>query len=302
MINDKDFIQNSLELHLFFARIMKEHSFFLEAGFLEKNSDLKQNADYFRLAFEKLLSKVVNLSDGVISKNAIMANEFVTNYTTAAENKTEDLSGVTFNHELTSMEKNLQPGYNLNPELVNIISGLNDEALSLVNKIIYFKTQVLNSVKSGKVFTANYPLLIDHILREAKTYHDLILKLQKRENMSLQGILNTELFWNQIMEEHALFIRGLLDPSENDLIMKADDFANEYKNINEQITKVNMNINEITNRNLALTKQLQEFKTAGTVGLIDNKILSIIIPLLADHVLREANHYIRILNEINSYQ
>lgn len=37
-----DYIKDSLELHLFFDRIMKEHSFFIEADFLEKNDELKK--------------------------------------------------------------------------------------------------------------------------------------------------------------------------------------------------------------------------------------------------------------------
>lgn len=32
-----DYIVDSLELHLFFARIMKEHAFFLKVGFLPPN-------------------------------------------------------------------------------------------------------------------------------------------------------------------------------------------------------------------------------------------------------------------------
>ncbi len=41
----------------------------------------------------------------------------------------------------------------------------------------------------------------------------------------------------------------------------------------------------------------REFKEAGTNGIIRCEISSIILPLLADHVLREANHYLRILQE-----
>lgn len=48
-------------------------------------------------------------------------------------------------------------------------------------------------------------------------------------------------------------------------------------------------------RSLEETRKLQEFKTAGTKGILECQISSIILPLLADHVLREANHYIRIL-------
>ena len=34
MDRTQDFVADSLELHLFFGRIMKEHAFFLKVGFL----------------------------------------------------------------------------------------------------------------------------------------------------------------------------------------------------------------------------------------------------------------------------
>lgn len=43
-----------------------------------------------------------------------------------------------------------------------------------------------------------------------------------------------ECFWNQIMMEHALFIRGLLDPSENKLINTADESAKEFAELLRQ--------------------------------------------------------------------
>lgn len=51
----------------------------------------------------------------------------------------------------------------------------------------------------------------------------------------------------------------------------------------------------LTRKSLEETLKYREFKTAGAEGILDNKIASIILPLLADHVLREANHYIRLL-------
>lgn len=96
------------------------------------------------------------------------------------------------------------------------------------------------------------------------------------------------------MMEHALFIRGLLDPSEEELIHTADDFATDYKRLLETSTAVNDRI--ICNQNaLALTRSFRDFKCAGVEGIEECRIRSIILPLLADHVLREANHYIRLL-------
>ena len=42
-MNRKEYIRLS-ELHLFFDRIMKEHSFFLETGLTEKNKQEKKDS------------------------------------------------------------------------------------------------------------------------------------------------------------------------------------------------------------------------------------------------------------------
>lgn len=54
-------------------------------------------------------------------------------------------------------------------------------------------------------------------------------------------------------------------------------------------------INSMTDKTLDETVEFKDFKEAGVSGIEECKIKSIILPLLADHVLREANHYIRIL-------
>lgn len=147
------------------------------------------------------------------------------------------------------------------------------------------------------MFTFNYPLLIEHILREAKMYRKQLLALMKECDFKA-SVRETELFWDRIMMEHALFIRGLLDPTEEALIDQANDFANDFKNLiaktkcaNDKAVKI------ITEKTLMETKAIRNFKEAGTIGLNDCAIRSIILPLLADHVLREANHFIRILKE-----
>lgn len=45
----QNYITLSLETHLFFSRIMKEHALFLEAGFPCKNDAWIERADFFRL-------------------------------------------------------------------------------------------------------------------------------------------------------------------------------------------------------------------------------------------------------------
>ena len=95
--------------------------------------------------------------------------------------------------------------------------------------------------------------------------------------------------------EHAQFIRGLLDPTEDTLIRTSDTFAREYATLLARAREVN-NAALMRQEALKETRRFRDFKTAGAQGITDCKIRSVILPLLADHVLREANHYIRLLN------
>ena len=79
---------------------------------------------------------------------------------------------------------------------------------------------------------------------------------------------------------------GLLDPFEETLIASADGFAGDYKRLLEGSGRGGAE---------ELTRKFRDFKVAGTEGIEECKIRSIILPLLADHVLREANHYLRIM-------
>ena len=101
------------------------------------------------------------------------------------------------------------------------------------------------------------------------------------------------------MAEHAKFIRGLLDPTETELFNSANNFGNEFDqlvNESKQAMDNTIPLKKATEDSLKATMEIRNFKEAGTKGILECKIKSIIIPLLADHTLREANHYLRLLN------
>lgn len=294
-MNNNEYVRQSLELHLFFDRIMKEHSFFLEASFTEKDNNFKQQARNFQNTFSSLLRKAVLLADGNVSNELLRTNEIVTKDTLSAETKTASFTGATFDTETTRRELNLRSGrINVNEMLIQNISALNRETLPMIQRIIDFKQNVLNNVLSCRMYTTNYPLLIQHIMNEAKMYQMLLTKVENRVPVTRQELLEQELFWNDIMKEHAWFIRGGLDPTEENLINTANQFAEEYKVIIRDFT----NNQNITSLSLNETINFRDFKIAGEEGILNCKVKSIIIPLLADHVVREANHFIRLLESL----
>ncbi|WP_315079289.1 DUF2935 domain-containing protein [uncultured Clostridium sp.] len=298
MLSSQKYVTLSLELHLFFGRIMKEHSLFLEAGFTPKNTKLSKEAENYKMEFEKLLLDTVKLSNGRVRQFVIDSGEIFTDYTLSTEKKTQYYTGININSKITEMEKELEceNKKHIDSRTVNCVKKLNNRAIKLLNGLIDFKMKILEKMLSCELFTLNYPLLIEHIIHEAKLYHSYIYALENEEDIGKEDIGEVQLFWDQIMMEHALFIRGLLDPSEDELINTSNKFAKEYSDLIKKSGNItDTSMSTCINDTLLETIKLRDFKKAGTEGIIECKIKSIILPLLADHVLREANHYIRVL-------
>ena len=212
----ENYITESLELHLFFGRIMKEHSLFLKAGFTPVNFNCSAKAEFYKNEFEKLLSRAVTLSSGKTSRKVLDSGEIVTEFTLAAERQTEKLTGIPINSSITRRELNLR----------------NSDCRDVAD-----------------------------ISRQVKVLNRTALRL--------------------------------LDLSETELINSADGFASDYSvllNCCNNAQNRTLNIDS-----MAETKKFRDFKAAGAKGIENCKIRSLILPLLADHVLREANHYIRIM-------
>jgi hypothetical protein len=284
-------------------RIAKEHSIFLEAGFVERDHSYMVQSERLKNIFSQLLIETIRMSEGIISPEVANSGELVTDLTLEAERETQFYTNIQIDPEITRMEAELA---NSTPKpitsnTVRMVEDLNNRAIAAAEQIAMFKSKVLQNVIACKMFTTNYPLLIDHILREAKFYLRLLRKLQAKEELELaREAAFQETFWNRIMAEHSKFIRGLLDPTEVSLFNTANDFGKKFDELTAEAKSLSDNLGllpSVTQKSLDNTVDIRNFKKQGTEGIIQCKIKSIAFPLLGDHVVREANHYIRILKD-----
>lgn len=151
-----------------------------------------------------------------MSESVLNSGEVVTEFTQKAECQTENLTGIAIDEKITEAEKRLCAGNSvmINRQIVYQVRVLNQQMLRSLNGLISFKEEILREVTRCRLYTTNYPLLLEHILREAKLYRQTIMELENRGRISVPDLRNMEIFWNQIMMEHAQFIRWLLDPTE----------------------------------------------------------------------------------------
>jgi len=294
LLSRQEFVRVSIEVNLFFERIMKEHLFFIETNLQPIETAYIAEANMLKQSFEQLLGETVYYSNGIVSENAIKSNEIVTTYTLKAEEVNSKLTGAGINTAITMAELGLVniPYCYRSEILENVVYDLNRRSYKLLEEVISFKKKLLTQVLECKIFITMYHEMLEHLIHEAEYYLELLKSLQDRKlpEKTLCEELN---FWNHIMEEHAQFIDGMLDPTEKSLKEMAETTAEGFEKLIEECIRTAEN--QILQRSLKSTEGIRDFKTASTEGLLKCKIKSIIPPLLADHVLREANHYLRLL-------
>ncbi len=297
-MTNQDYIRTSLELNLFFQRIMKEHLFFLQTNMQSIAGKYIRKANGLKIQFEQLLCNTLRYADGAVSRGSIVSEEFVTPYTLQAEETTAMLTGTGINTRITKTELNLTAGamcYD-HPQLLAAVNTINNRSLCLLEETISFQRHLLAEATSCKIFISVYPQMLEHDIREAEHYSQMLQELLNCQSpeFALCDELN---FWNTIMAEHALFVDGMLNPNEEKLKKIAEDTAREFECLVDECCRSSEE--QILLESLCSTKEIRTFKTEAVEGLMACRIKSIIPPLLADHVLREANHYLRLLKMYN---
>jgi hypothetical protein len=250
------FVVRSLDEVRFWSRIMKEHSLFLKLGFRCEDTQLINEANHFFAVFESI------------------------------ENKSHTLP------------------LDADPE---IIRRFNIEVHTAASHIWAFKRKVLGLILRCQLPGANnFPLLVDHTSREANYFRNRLEELNEGKLEPLpDAIIDENVFFLRIMADHAKFIGHLLDPSERQLVEQARGFSQDFDQLLFQAKDLDSMrpqsqtvplLDQFLDQNRVSVKALRDFKQTARDLINACKIKSIIHPLLADHVFREAERFLFIID------
>lgn len=175
----------------------------------------------------------------------------------------------------------------------------------LVKEFYTFKRKLLHMMLECKLGGYNFPLLLDHMAREAEYVIRLLDKNKNCKVLVNGGTKAQETgFWLRIMADHAKFISHLLDPSECNLIITANAFSEEFDNLFMQgrdFSSMLQGYSEVASFKRfiqdarAATLRLRDFKRAAEEMIEECRLVGLIPALLADHVRREADHFLMIM-------
>lgn len=193
------------------------------------------------------------------------------------------------------------------PNNVTAVRKLNEDSIQLVLGLRNFKRNLLIMIINCKVKGFNFPLLVDHIAREAEYFMRTLKKFNEGILDPIQDtIIKENVFWLRIMMEHSRFIASLLDQSERNLVVQArkfgDDFEvllNQARDVESMLYKKSPTypiIGRLNKDSENATHELRNFKQAGLDLIKSCQIRNVIDPLLADHVVREADHFLYMIH------
>ena len=184
--------------------------------------------------------------------------------------------------------------------------ALVDDSLNQVRKFYRFNRRLLRMALTGKLGGALFPLMLDHMSREALYAICVLERLCDDKTTYYKASMVREmLFWLRIMSDHTKLISHLLDPSEAGLIAVADDFSAEFDALYLQARDFASMLGAqgdipafdrfILDVRAAVTR-LRDFKRALYVMLQEGRVLGLMPALLADHMREEAEHFLMVLS------
>ena len=245
----------------YWLRIMMEHAIFIENGLPVQREDLRAQAAQFQAVFRDLLTRAGNTPT-------------------------------------------------MNP--AEIAAYMQTVRATVISFVAFKRMLIALALKCqvGGLGGFNYPLLLDHIAREATLFLHILDTQETGVASPFAMALGEETFWLRIMTDHAKFIMSLLDQSERGFVEAADELSRVFERLLRQAQDYRSMlqadpdrfpvVSRFTDEVIKETARIRDFKRAAHQLLQECKIIAILPPLLADHVAREAEHFLDVLGEIRT--
>ncbi|SDZ83006.1 protein of unknown function [Thalassobacillus cyri] len=186
------------------------------------------------------------------------------------------------------------------------IAAFNNQVHQAAHAIWAYKRKVLGLTLRCEIRSNNYPLLLDHTSREAAYFGERLKELNEGKLQPTPAkIIKENVFFLRLMADHSKFIGHLLDPSERKLVDQAREFSHDFDQLVFQAVDLDSMrpqsetqplLDKFLDENRVSVVALRDFKKTARELIEACRIKSNIHPLLADHVFREAERFLHIID------
>ena len=296
MLNDVDFVTQTLTSNLYFLRTLREFATNIQLSFLQDNVEYIEAAKDFGSRSEELGRILMKYANGNVSQEALDNQIFVTDYTLDAELLTERLFNIDIDTTITENELALTAGSTTNPSetMIRDLTDVNNRALVLVTNFIDFCENIVSRMNDNELFSYSYISLIEAMLVEMELYKTNLARLIARENIDPGFVVNYEYLFNNLLQQLSSFVRGLVDPKEGIVIIRASAFSNEFgilANEYKQSIASPETQKDLEERTLDALDRFRDFISTTIEDVLDGSTYFIVEPIFLDNMLTTANYF-----------
>jgi Domain of unknown function (DUF2935) len=189
------------------------------------------------------------------------------------------------------------------------ISALNQQASIQTENLRAFKLHLLERHLVGKISTTLSPTFFNHMVNELEEY-ERILNAYLAGNLSpVPNPIDLHLLWLSDAVGHAASIHSLLDMTETDYKQKLERFTKEF----EHYYMKAIELAGYLRTNLHHFPALKHFNHQAEIEMrlfqiflheleemrMNNELLGVLTPLMADHMSREECYYLMKLSQVS---
>lgn len=301
MLSDSKFIENSLISNLYYLRTLREFCTRVQLSLPSNYKEYIDIAGKLAKQCEELGSKIMKYANRNIPSVALNSYIFVTPYTLRLEELTNKLFAYDINTDITKQELALEPGIpKPNPEIIQALEEINQEALNIANEFINFSSELSNNVSNQNAFCFYYNSLNTNTVYEMNVYISILERLINKDNLDPLYVIDYEYGFNKLMAGIATYIRGECDPIYVDVVNQANNFVNEYSNLvleYENIILSPENQKNMTDNSIELSKRFKLFVEDCLQRLLKKELYFSSPPITKDNALTDINFFIYNLEE-----
>lgn len=297
MLEDTLWVQQSIENHLFYLRMIKAFCIHIFLSLPESRKIEKSSFKELEKKATKLLQKTLDLTKGNVSECFLENQLLVTEFTLPLEELTNNLFAIKIDTKLTKEELEIKASssFKITPCLIKEIAKLNQQAYTLTVHFLNMVTLLIEKIKDYSLFIYTYPYLLKEIKEESFLYQADLERLINRSGKRPTFISNYEYYFSTFLRNSSKFIRSLSDLDQTTILERAYSFENDFHKI---ITETNLNTKDELKRKIKnLLSSFQSFLTEIIKGILNQKLYFNIEPLFFDH-LYTTTKYFRCLLEI----
>ena len=302
MLTNQDIFEQSLYNHIYFAGSIRSFCSTIGLTFLINNDEYIRRAIELGFKSSDIINKTLLLMNKELASNVLNNNIYITPYTNNISLLTQKLFEISL---VIQTDKDIQilntrEEIIFNEETMEKINNLNNESLTLINDFKLFCQEIKMKIESGELFSYSYPDFFNYMYDEISVYGRDIERILSKKDYTDFYISEYAYYFNELLRESALYIRGFLDTKEGDIFDTASYYINAFANLTEKYLKKSSTSTTLNMESEKLVINYQKFVSSVIDKLLKAKISFITPPITLDNFLTNINVYLFLMKYIRN--